>query len=284
MPSLFVPPMAAKAAVHEIAAFEREKPPLPLPSPPDRRGVHWYIVLLAALVPWHRVRWNGLLHLPGMPDTPQAWLSLAGLDAYRVFALHEWWRAATALTLHADGAHLIANVVMGGIFGLPLCRYTGVGFAFFLTLAAGCCGNLVTAYLRPASFLSQGFSTAVFASAGLLAAFAAAYAARHAYATAGAAHRDMRRRDAVRQGILKGLVPLGAGLGFLAMLGGSEAPNVDYLAHTMGLFSGMALGLGVALLAPSVLELHGAKNTLFQSGAVVAASALLVLAWKIALR
>lgn len=286
-PSLYVPPLAEPAALHEITAFEREKPPLPPPSPPERRGVYWYAALLAVLIPWHRVRWNNLLAFDLWPAAPKDWLTIAGLDAYRVATLHEWWRSATALTLHADGAHLISNVVMGAVFGIPLCRYTGVGLGFFLTVLAGCIGNVATAYLRPASFLSQGFSTAVFASAGLLAAFAAAFAARHVYAmsraAAKAAHRKAPRKDAVKQGLLKGLPPIGAGLGFLAMLGGSDAPNVDYLAHTMGLLAGTLLGLAVALPALPRFSPESPGNLLLQGISLFAAAMIFIGAWGMAL-
>ena len=281
--SLFVPPVAALAALHEILAFEREKPPLPPPSPPDRQGTYWYIALLAALAPWHRIRWQTLLPFTSWPTSPQDWLTVAGLDAYRVTAMHEWWRAVTALTLHADDAHLVANLVAGAVFALPLCRYTGVGFGFFLTALAGCIGNIATAYLRPATFLSQGFSTAVFASAGLLAAFAAAFAARHAYATAKATHHREAGKDALWQGFLKGLPPIGAGIGFLAMLGGSGAPNVDYLAHCMGLFAGILLGLGVALPALPHLSPRSRGNALLQGISLFTAISLFIVAWRMAL-
>ena len=279
LPSLYVPPLAAKAALHEILSFERERPVPPLPRPRDRRGIYWYAALLAALIPWHRMRWDGLFAFSWLPATPRDWLTTAGLDAYRVSVTGEWWRAVTSLTLHADAAHLISNLVMGAIFGIPLCRHTGVGFGFFLTIAAGALGNLATAFLRPPSFLSQGFSTAVFASVGLLAAFAAAFAARHAVAAVSGG----QRKEAVKQGIRGASLPLGAGLGFLAMLGGSEAPNVDYLAHTMGLTAGIIVGLGVAFFFPRLLALQGKKNAALQWLSLAAAMALILLCWRLAL-
>ena len=288
LPSLYVPPVAAKAALHEILAFERERPFPPLPRPRQRKGLYWHAVLLALLLPWHRIRWDGLLPQFFPFATARDWLTTAGLDAYRVSVSGEWWRAVTSLTLHADAAHLISNLAMGIVFGIPLCRHTGVGFGFFLTLAAGACGNIVTAFIRPASFLSQGASTAIFASVGLLAAFAAVFAGKHA-----AAHTPedfsgqisvRRRKAALKQGVLKALVPIGAGLGILAMLGGSEAPGVDYLAHSMGLACGMGIGLAVALLMPRLLTLRSAKNTALQTLSLAASAVLLVLCWHMALR
>ena len=277
--SLYVPPVAEKTALHEILAFEKERPAAQLPQPPERRGLYWYAALLAILIPWHRMRWDQLFSLPCLPETARDWLLKGGLDAYRVSVSGEWWRAVTSLTLHADAAHLVSNLVMGALFGIPLCRHTGVGLGFFLTILAGAAGNIATAYLRPASFLSQGLSTAVFASVGLLAAFAAAFAARHAMA----ASDENQRGAALKQGVLKGMIPLGAGLGILAMLGGSEAPNVDYLAHTMGLIAGMALGFCVAFFAPNLLILRGKKNALAQSVSLAAAVCLIVFSWRQAL-
>lgn len=272
--SLYLPPVAATAALHEILAFEKERPPLPLPLPPERHGLYWYAVLLALLVPWHRARWDGLFSFGALPATARDWLTAAGLDAYRVSVTGEWWRAVTSLTLHADVAHLVANCVMGILFGIPLCRHTGVGFGFLLTVLAGALGNLATAYLRPASFMSQGFSTAVFASVGLLAAFAAAFAARHAAAT------QKTRGTAVKEGVLKAALPLGAGLGILAMLGGSDAPNVDYLAHTMGLVAGVILGLATAFGTPRLLTLRGAKDAALQGISLALAAGLFVFCWR----
>lgn len=283
-PSLYVPPVAAKAALHEILAFERERPIPPLPRPRQRKGLYWYAVLLALLLPWHRIRWDGLLPQFFPFATARDWLAAAGLDAYRVSVSGEWWRAVTSLTLHADAAHLISNLAMGVVFGIPLCRHTGVGFGFFLTLAAGACGNIVTAYIRPASFLSQGSSTAIFASVGLLAAFAAVFAGKHAAALTPPGDTPVHRREAaLKQGVFKAIVPLGAGLGILAMLGGSEAPGVDYLAHTMGLAFGMGIGLAVALFAPRLLALRGTKNTTLQTLSLAASAALLVWCWHMAL-
>lgn len=276
--ALYVPPVAAKTALHEILAFETERPAPAFAQPPFRRGLYWYAALLAALIPWHRLRWDHLFANSPLPESARDWLVHGGLDAYRVAASNEWWRAVTSLTLHADAAHLASNFIMGVLFGIPLCRHTGVGFGFFLTILAGAAGNIATAYLRPASFLSQGFSTAVFASVGLLAAFAAAFAAKVATEAT-----DGNRRTAVKQGFLKSLVPLGAGLGILAMLGGSEAPNVDYLAHTMGLAAGIVLGLAVAFLAPGLLYVRGTKNALLQGASLALALGLIVLCWRSAL-
>lgn len=275
--SLFILAPSAETALREILAFERERPPAPLPAPREQRGSYWFVALLAALIPWHRARWGGLFTSP-FPGGPESWAEHAGLDAYRVANLHEWWRSVTSLTLHADGAHLISNVVMGGVFGVPLCRYTGVGFGVLLTVLGGACGNIATAYLRPASAMSQGFSTALFASVGLLAVFAAMRAGRHAYAAA----TEKRGLAAFKRGVITGMTPIFAGLGFLAMLGGSEAPNVDYLAHVMGFFSGVGVGLVASVFFPRLFTLTGKRNTAFQFFCLAAAFGLILFCWEIA--
>ncbi len=283
--SLYVPPVAALAAVHEILAFEQERPEATLPVQPAKPMAYWVIPLIALLVLWHRERWGGSL-LPGLPADPKEWLALGGLDAYRVKAAGEWWRCFTALTLHADQGHILGNIITGSLFCLPLCLRTGPGAGFLLTILGGGLGNALTALLRPASYISQGFSTAVFAAAGLLAAAAACHVYQHAMSVAravapktGSARLRGAPRRALKKALFAALLPLGAGLGLLAMLGGSDSPNVDYLAHCMGLFSGMALGLAAGGVAPGLFRLTGRADALLQTGCLLAAFAILALSW-----
>ncbi|MEE8302585.1 MAG: rhomboid family intramembrane serine protease, partial [Candidatus Tectomicrobia bacterium] len=53
----------------------------------------------------------------------------------------QWWRTITALTLHADLAHILANSLFGAVFGLFVGRYLGSGFGWLLVLLAGALGN-----------------------------------------------------------------------------------------------------------------------------------------------
>jgi hypothetical protein len=43
----------------------------------------------------------------------------------------EWWRPLTALTLHADAAHLFGNLVFGVLFGYAAGQLLGSGVAWF---------------------------------------------------------------------------------------------------------------------------------------------------------
>lgn len=276
--SLFVPPVAARAAVHEISAFEGEKPLPPLPRPRHDKSSYWYWCVIVLLIVWHRMRFYAATSFPSLPQNPDAWAAAAGLDAYKVAALHEWWRSVTALTMHADAAHLMSNVFLGLVFGVFLCAHTGLGLGTALILLGGALGNIATAYVKPAYSLSIGFSTAVFATIGLLAGIAAAKTARHVLE-----HKEKnRKKTALRSGALKSLPPLAAALGLLAMFGGSDAPNVDYLAHVMGLVSGTVLGLGTGYCAPGLLELEGRRNLALQWCCFTASMALVVACWVVA--
>lgn len=273
--SLFVPPVAARAAVHEIISFEGEKPLPPLPRPRHDKNSHryWYVILL--LIIWHWMRLYATASFPSLPQNPEAWAAAAGLDAYKVATLHEWWRSITALTMHADAAHLMSNAFLGLVFGVFLCAHTGLGLGAMLILLGGALGNIATAYVKPASSLSIGFSTAVFATIGLLAGIAAAKTARHVLEY----KEKNRKKTALRSGVFKSLPPLAAALGLLAMFGGSDAPNVDYLAHVMGLLSGTVLGLGTGYCAPGLLELEGRRNLVLQWCCFTVSIAFVVGCW-----
>ena len=143
----------------------------------------------------------------------------------------EWWRSVTALFLHADLPHVIGNALFGLYAFTQVCRPLGSGLGFAMILAAGAIGNGLNALSQPTTHDSVGASTAVFGAIGLLAGRALA----------------RRQQAGVRGARL--LVPLGAGLGLLAMLGTSGA-RVDLWAHLYGLVSGAGLGAVVALALP----------------------------------
>src|SRR5690349_672219 len=96
-----------------------------------------------------------------------AWFSAGAADAERVLQ-GEWWRAVTALTLHADGAHVASNIGIGALVVGAVMRSEGVGFGAALVLASGSAGNLLNAWAHQSLHSSVGFSTAVFAAIGLL--------------------------------------------------------------------------------------------------------------------
>ena len=286
-PLLYVPPASSLAAIHEITAFETEKPAPPMPRPHQKPGAFTILVLFALLAIWHRLRWDTSLHPSGfltLPAEGRDWLEIAGLNTYRVTALHEWWRCVTALTLHANAAHLVANIVTGSIFCIPLCRYTGVGLGCGLIILAGALGNAMTALARPTAHLSQGFSTAVFASVGLLAAIAASLAFTHTLAAARTIAPDSRAdKAAIKQALFEGVLPLGAGLGLLAIFGGSDSPRVDYLAHSMGLAAGVITGFCICLFRSGLFDLRGKQEAALQAGSLVLSLAFVAGSWLFAI-
>lgn len=191
--------------------------------------------------------------------------SAAWEDGGRAYAARivngEWWRTVTALTLHANLAHVLGNAVIGAVFGGALCRLIGPGTALWVMLLAGGAGNLVNAYLRTGPHAAVGASTAVFGALGALAGVEA-----------------WRRRAADQQSLADDFlsstrrrpwVPLGTAIAMLAMLGAGE--ETDIWAHLFGMLAGLGAGIGLtyvqkrpprtdierALVAAAVLALAG---------------------------
>ena len=88
----------------------------------------------------------------GPRDTaePTAWFR-AGSASAELIVRGQWWRAVTALTLHADLLHLFGNAVASVIFVTAVGRWLGAGIGAWLILLAGAGGNLITADGPPAA-------------------------------------------------------------------------------------------------------------------------------------
>jgi rhomboid protease GluP len=164
-------------------------------------------------------------------------------DAVRM--LHgEWWRAVTALTLHADLAHVAANAVAMVVFLGAVARRLGPALATWTALAAGVAGNVLTAAVLPGGHVSIGASTAVFGALGTLSAL------------------QVPRRSA--------WLTLGAGVALLGLLGTSA--RADLVAHLLGFSAGVAEGLALRRLAPP-------RRSLLQPAIALLAALPIVLAW-----
>lgn len=242
----------AARARHELASYASENRPRPryLPARPLIDGLDGslaYSVILLFLHGASRRRTFGL-----------DWWS-AGAGQAGLFVDGEWWRAVTALGLHADLGHLAGNLAFGGLLGLLLAQPLGVGLAWLAILLAGAAGNTVNAVLHPAAHTGVGASTAVFAALGLLAAL------------------NLRRQASVWGRGLRRWLPLGASAMLLAYMGiGGERTDVG--AHVAGLAAGALFGLGLALAGDRIPQ-----GTLAQRVYGTLALALLVLAWLLAL-
>lgn len=149
------------------------------------------------------------------------WFVQGAVDALAVNR-GEWWRLVTGLTLHADAVHLLGNCCLGGVLVHLLSRSIGHGLAWTLLIGTGAFGNWCNVVLRQSAHLSVGFSTSVFAAVGILAGMQVFR------------HRKPFWKDLV--------LPLGAGLALLALLG-TEGERTDLGAHFLGFLAGICGGL-----------------------------------------
>ena len=157
-------------------------------------------------------------------------LSLGRLDA-GAFINGDLWRAATALTLHADIAHITSNSIFGCVFGLFVGRYLGSGVGWLLVLVCGILANSINALIQPDSFMAIGASTATFAALGIVPAY------------------GWRRGFFRGRGFTRGFAPLFAAIALLVFTGfGGE--NVDIMGHILGFICGIAMGFIVCGMDP----------------------------------
>ena len=225
--------------------------PPPAPGPVYRvTPLTWCLMLALALFHIHTGHWTD-----GNP-----WF-LAGAADSLAIRRGEGFRLVTALTLHADSSHLLGNALVGGIVLQLLCRQTGQGAAWLLTLLAAALGNACNCLLRPGPHLSVGFSTAVFAAIGLLCGM---------------------QRFRSRRALFRLLAPLGAGVGLVAMLG-AEGARTDLGAHLFGLACGLGLGFAWRPLRRPGRARESLARPLTQRLALVLALVLVWASWRAAL-
>jgi rhomboid protease GluP len=224
-----------------------EPPAIREPVAGGRRGVLGYalVVVIVALA-------------VGNFAFDRDWLTAGRIDGAAMRA-GEWWRALTALSLHADLEHLSANVFFGGVFGWFAGRYLGSGVAWLLILLAGGLGNTLNVLVLGAGHRAIGASTAVFAALGLLGSLGWA-----------------GRRGSL-QGWVYRLGPVIAAVALLAYTG-AGGERTDIGAHVWG----FAAGLGAGILAARIPQALLARAVV-QGAAGIAALALLAGAWMLAL-
>jgi membrane associated rhomboid family serine protease len=256
-PTGFVLEVAASDALgaeHALAVWQRENESTPRPTEPaplDPRSVRHALVVAGFLLALFAATGPA-----GRSDS--AFGERGSAEAARILA-GEAWRAVTALTLHADFAHVLGNATAGALFLSAVFRAFGFGVGGALALAAGVLGNLANAFVQAPSHATIGASTAVFGALGLLAG----------------------RTLALRRASLRGRpawLPIGAALALLAMLG-TEGQRVDLWAHGLGLVAGVVLGA----VASGVPARWFASRAL-QALAGASALATLAIAWALALR
>jgi len=198
----------------------------------------------------------GFFAITGSRAGRSAWFEHGSADATRMMA-GEWWRAVTALTLHADVPHLLGNAVATALLATVVCQQLGPGVGLWLLLLAGAGGNALTAATHRADHVSVGASTAVFGAIGILAALRIVTPRR-----VGSTSR-------------KSWIVIAASLALLALLG--TGPNADMLAHLFGFLVGGGLGLIAAL------TIRWMPPAPVQWLLVAAAGAAVFAAWRVAL-
>jgi rhomboid protease GluP len=188
----------------------------------------------------------------GPRDEGVIWFARGSSDA-AAFLRGEWWRPATALTLHADYAHAVGNLVAGAVLLWALAGRIGPAAAAWIALGSGIVGNALTALVVRRDYISIGASTAVFGTLGAVALLQA-----------------IARRRMV-------LLALGAGAALLGLLGTGQ--DADLFAHLFGFAAGALLGLVAGRLA-----LHPPRRTALQPALALAALVALAACWTAALR
>jgi len=210
-----VVPEGSEAAAHTLLDLHDSEAQTSIATPaPDRESGRTYVAVITAalLVAFY-------VALAGTDSGP--WYD-AGTAYARRMLDGEWWRAVTALTLHASLAHVIGNAVALMVIGTGVCRELGPGLGLWLMLLAGTGGNALNAMLRGSPHGAVGASTAVFGAVGILGGL------------------QVRRRSRRGGSARRVWAPFIAALGLLALLG--TGPESDVLAHLFGFVVGTVLG------------------------------------------
>jgi rhomboid protease GluP len=218
---LWIAPEDHARAAREIERYLREnhgQPVAPVSWPKYRHAL-WGVMSYAAVL--IAVTAAALYRVGGRNWVSRGVLEIGLIDR------GEWWRAFTALTLHADLEHLLANLAFGVLFAYPASQFVGVGVAWLAIVLAAGAANAIDMILHPPTHSVLGASTAVFAALGLASAF------------------SWRRRASALLTWMQRASPLVAGVALLAFTGvGGE--RTDVLAHVLGFLAGVGTGYALA--------------------------------------
>ncbi|MCC7258143.1 MAG: rhomboid family intramembrane serine protease [Gammaproteobacteria bacterium] len=245
---LLVPEREAATASEQLRLYRRENPrdlrPA-WPRLPPGRGAPGALLYTLVLALAFAAQASYLFDID--------WTRAGGLVAGEV-QRGAWWLAVTALTLHADAAHVAGNMVFGSFFGYLAGQYLGSGVAWLTIATTGAAGNVLNAWLQAPDHRSIGASTAVFAALGLVA--ACVWTATRGFALGWA-----RRWS-----------PVVSAVALLAYTGTGDE-QTDIVAHLTGFLAGGAGGL---LLQRWPGRMAG---RVVQTAAGVLAALVVVLAW-----
>jgi rhomboid protease GluP len=215
--TLVVSARNAAGALAMLGAYDAEqRADASVESPPAAAvGGRWLGALVAALL-------VAFFVVMGPRSSRSLWFERGSASTTLILG-SEPWRAVTALTLHADLAHVLSNALACILLVTAVGRSFGAGVGLWLVLLAGAGGNALTALAHGSHHVSVGASTSIFGALGVL----------------GALQVVARRRRPVPG--RRPWVVVAASLLLLALLG--TAVQADVVAHVFGLIVGGALGL-----------------------------------------
>lgn len=257
---LLVAATARDEVLRELALFESEQRERPAEPAPASLGKIEPLSLYVAA--WFM---GTCFFLQNM--VPKEWIERGAADSIAIMQQGEWWRTFTALTLHGDLPHVVANIATGLLFAAFLLPQLGTGLTWLAIVLSGAIGNAINAWAYGSEpHITIGASTACFGALGLL-------VGMDFFVRCSTPHTRSRWQL---------VLPLGAGLALLAYLGSggedAERERIDYMAHFWGFAAGLILGGGAALL-----RLRERAPKLLQRLAAIGAVAVLVVAWRLAI-
>lgn len=226
---LLVDPPALALVREQLACFDREStgwPPPPVSDHPASPRTERFTPLVWAMVV--------VAIYSVQTGSPGVWEEAGALDSQALFDQGEWWRVVTALFLHADLGHVLANAVSGFFVFSAVTSTIGRLRGWLLLALAAAAGNLAVAALNyPGPYRSIGASTVVFAGLGLL---------------TGQAVRALRGGNGQFHWRAV-FVPLASGITLLGLFGAGGL-HTDVVAHATGFAAGFVLGAGAASARP----------------------------------
>lgn len=170
----------------------------------------------------------------------------------------EWWRCFTAVMLHADIPHLVANTSSGIILlGFTMGAY-GAGAALLGTILAGAFGNIFAFCFHEGAYHGLGASGQVMGALGMLAVY------------------SLFHRRQAPAGTLVWRAALGALMLFVIL---GLNPGTDVLAHLGGFLGGILTGIALSLSLRNQRDMLSLDNTLLFSSVLV-----MLGCWAMALR
>jgi rhomboid protease GluP len=219
------------------------------PLPETGLLFHWgslgWVAAIVAFYYWSAVRFPGI--------------KSAGIVDSEKVRHGQWWRLWTAVTLHENLPHLMANATTGFILvGLAMARY-GAGVGLLAAFLAGVIGNVASLLLYTEPHQSLGASGMIMGALGLVTVQSFVFWRKY------------------RPGGRFFFRAFAAGLMILALMGFS--PESDMVAHVGGFLAGAIFGCALGFASPARWQ-GGSTNV----AAILALAAMLLATWRLALR